>query len=318
MNMLADDNLAEDEDINSDEDLETTNLEDDEPELDDDGNPITPEIEDWMKEDGDQTLSDVPAGKYIRTKQKLKGRISEQNSEIEKLKAENARLQAESVKVSKPVELPRRPKEDAFDTTAAYEAALDEYEEQIAATRYDNVVRKKQLEDKQRKVAEEVANAVDEHYGRADALIVKHGIKPEVYQKADETVRLAVEAVIPKGGDAVVDHLISLLGEGSEKVMFKLGRNKTFLAQFQTALIADKTGLKASILLGQEKERLSNTGKRTSMARPPASSVEGDAPAGKGGALKRKYDAAHKKNNGQEAYNIKKEARKAGVDVSGW
>ena len=42
------------------------------------------------------------------------------------------------------------------------------------------------------------------------------------------------------------------------------------------------------------------------------------APNANGAALKRKYDAAHSKGGGQEAYNIKKEARAAGVDVKSW
>jgi hypothetical protein len=150
-------------------------------------------------------------------------------------------------------------------------------------------------------------------------LLKESGISPEVYQKTDRTLREAVEAIRPNQGDLTVDYMISVLGEGSEKVMYHLGVNKAARGEFIALLAEDPGGLKASLYLGQKKAQLINTKKGISRAKAPPSDVQGDTSTSPNAvALKRKYDAAHKKNKGQAAYNIKKEAKKAGVDTSKW
>ncbi|GAH27866.1 unnamed protein product, partial [marine sediment metagenome] len=57
------------------------------PELDADGNPIVPELEPWMKEeveeqDPDDPSKQVPVGKFVSVKKKLKGQISDRDEEI--------------------------------------------------------------------------------------------------------------------------------------------------------------------------------------------------------------------------------------------
>jgi hypothetical protein len=109
------------------------------------------------------------------------------------------------------------------------------------------------------------------------------------------------------------------LGEGSEKVNYYLGRNKAALAKFQNLLMTDKTGIQAAVFLGQEKQRLTKITKPRSNAPKPATEIRGDEiVTGAAGRYKKKYYAAHKKGDTQSAYNAKKEARAAGVDVSKW
>jgi len=296
------------------------NEKEDEPELDEDGNPIEPEVEPWMKEDEEQDSDDpskqVPVGKFVSVKRKLKGQISDREEEIERLKRENAELAKLKPKEETILE---RPKRDNFSTDEEFDEAFDEYNQ----SRTTEAINRTRLEDQrkadQQQVRENLAVAVDGHYERAAALIEKSNIKPEVYQATDIIVREAVEAVNPNLGDIIVDQVISILGEGSEKVLYFLGRNKAALAKFQNLLMTDKSGMKAAVYLGQEKQRLTNPIKQRSSAPAPVTNIKGDEPlSGAAGRFKKKYDAAHKKGDNQAAYNAKKEARAAKIDTSTW
>ena len=292
-----------------------------EPEVDDEGNPIVVEKEPWMEEDdGEQDPDDpsknVPVGKFVGLKKKLKGQISDRDEEIEKLKLENAKLA--KLKPKEETTL-IRPKRDDFDDDEAFDEAFDTYNQSRTA----EAINRTRLEDQQKLEGQQAQGtltaAVDSHYERAETLIEKSGIKPEVYKAADTTVRQAVEAVTPTLGDVIVDQVISILGEGSEKVIYFLGRNKTALSKFQSLLMSDKSGMKAAVYLGQEKQRLTNPLKLKSTAPDPVTGIKGDmAVTGATGRYKKKYDAAHGKSNLQDAYNTKKEAKAAGVDVSNW
>jgi len=291
------------------------------PELDEEGKPIEKPVEPWMEEEGEQDPDDpsktVPVAKFVGVKRKLRGQITERDEEIERLKRE--RDEALKLKPKEETVL-ERPKKDDFDTDDEFYEALDKYN----LSRTSETINRTRLEDQrkaeQRQAQEKLAEAVDEHYVRAADLIEKSGIKPEIYQAADTTVRKAVEAITPNLGDVIVDQVISILGDGSEKVMYFLGRNKAALAKFQSLLASDKTGMKAAVYLGQEKQRLTtNPIKPRSSAPDPPTNIKGDTNVtGLEARFKKKYDAAHSKKNLQEAYNAKKEARQAGVDVSRW
>ena len=118
----------------------------------------------------------------------------------------------------------------------------------------------------------------------------------------------------------ITDQLISVLGDGSEKIMYYLGRNKNALNEFKSLLIDDGTGIKASIFLGKLQQRLLTTKRKTSKAPPPGSDVTGDDAVStvKASTLLKKRKAAIKKGDLQAAYNVKKQAKLAGVDVSNW
>jgi hypothetical protein len=297
-------------------------LEVEEPELDKDGKPVAPAQEPWEEEeevkeqDPDDPSKQVPVGKFVRTKRKLKGQISEGKEEIEKLKKENAELL--KFKPAPETKLVR-PKADSFDTTDEYEAALDKYNDDKLEEASGRLRLKDQQDQASLKAQTDLTGAVDGHYERAAELIDKSGIKPEVYKAADTTVRKAVEAITPNLGDVIVDQIISILGEGSEKVLYYLGRNAAALNKFQSLLASDKSGMKAAIYLGQEKQRLTNPIKPRSKAPDPATEVKGDETTqGAANRFKKKYDAVSAKNDSQAMYDTKKEARAAGVDVSKW
>jgi hypothetical protein len=271
-------------------------------------------IEPWMETEDEQASGDVPVDTHIRVKQKLKGRLSDKEKEIADLRAEiDAIKQGATVKPTS--ELGPRPKPEDYETDEEYYKSLDDWEDKRFEVRE---IVKKQTEA-QKQAAKALETAVDSHYERAGKLVEESGISSEVFQEADKSVRSAVESIRPKQGDLIVDQLISIMGEGSEKVLYYLGRNKAALGQLQGLIAEDPSGMKAAIYIGQQKEKLTNPHKKRSSAPPPAGDAGGDVPLNnKGAAEKRKYDAAHSKGKTQEAYTIKQTAKKAGIDVSSW
>jgi hypothetical protein len=275
----------------------------------------------WMSTDDKQPASDsMPVSTHIKTKQKLKARLSDKDDELAKLKEENAALKAGLKTSPKPKDLVR-PQEDDFDTITEFQEALTDYEDQLIANRLEDAERRREIKSKQERAARDLEEQVDSHYERAAKLVKSSNLDPEIFKKTDLTIRETVENIMPKKGDLIVDQMISILGEGSEKVLFFLGRNPKALREFESLLETDSSGLKASVFLGVQKERLLNSKRKISAARAPATDVNGDdkpANSAKAKALLKKRQSALKKGNVQLAYNLKKQAKEQGVDVSNW
>lgn len=317
--MMGEVNLAEKEEILEEEPQENLEEEVIEEELGEDGKPVE-KVDDWMKEDDDQTLSDVmPVSAHIRAKRKLKGRIEEKDSEIENLKKE-----VDDLKKQRSVSTPKdetliRPKESDYESVEAYQTALDEYEDKRLDSKFSVVQGRKQLQETQTKAIQQLNKAVDEHYLRADKLIEISGISAETYKQSDEAVRNALEAVRPGQGNIITDQIIAILGDGSEKLIYKLGRSKALRGEFITLLSEDPHGLKAMAFLGEQKAKLLNTTRRKSNAPAPSNEINGDTTSSnKERGFRKKYDEAHSKGNSQAAYTAKKEAKAAGINTSKW
>ena len=299
----------------------------DDPDVDDDvvddvdDDPDKPGEPDWMKDDDDsQASSDtMPISAHIRAKRKLKGKIGEKDSEIEELRREIQELKSLKQVIQPKDRTLVRPNRDAFDTIEEYEAALDEYEDKRIESKFSVVQGQSKFQETQAKAVKKLNDAVDGHYLRADKLITESGISAETYRQADEIVRNAIEAVRPGFGNIIVDQIISVLGEGSEKVLYKIGRSKALRGELITLLSEDPHGLKATAFLGEQKAKLSLTTKRKSNAPPPSSEINGDSVTSSSERVfKKKYESAHNSGNAQAAYNAKKAAKAAGVDTSGW
>jgi hypothetical protein len=296
-------------------------VDDDEPVDDDDDDADKPkEVDAWMADEGDQKPSDVPVSTHIRMKQKLKGRLTDSNEEVARLRAENEALRAGVQQTPKLKVTPKRPRQEDFDTILDHEEALSEYEDKMLEVRLETANTKVEIKNAQSRAKANLEKAVDSHYERASKLIQDNGIDTEVYKQSDLVVREAVESIRPGIGDFVTDQIISILGDGSEKVLFYLGRNKNALNEFKSLLTDDPTGLKASLFLGQQRERLLNTKRKTSKAPPPDDDIRGDdsPTSANTSALLKRRQAAIKKGDLQAAYNVKKQAKAAGVDVSKW
>lgn len=298
----------EDDETSDEEEEETSDEEDDETS---DDNKKAKKLPDDKK---------VSVRKHIHMKQKLKRRAFEKEKENEALKEENERLK-EQLRKTTPVKTEKlvRPHPDDFDDDNEYAEALRQYEQDLV----DQRIAQRDEENSKNAAIEEYKRqrdqAVDEHYDRAAKLVEDSKIDPDAYKAVEDKVYAAVEEIIPKMGDATIGHLISLMGEGSEKVLYYIGRNKKVLDEFKTSLKEDSTGLAVTLFLGRLHERITGSKNKVSRAKKPAPKLDGDKGSSKGEKLyHRKYKAAHEKKDFQLAFNIKREAKSKGVDTSKW
>lgn len=290
-----------------------------------DGSAPEVEVEDWMK--GDDQESQGAEKKFTdhdvaAAKKKLRARIEQKDSEIERLQRE---LEEERRKSSAVPQVGDKPTIEQFYETsdtpeADYARAMVKWE--LAQEQAKRIAQEQQYQQQRNALEQQqrIETSVDQHYERAHKLAEASGITPELYQSADRNVREAVEAVFPNGGGEVVTNaLIANMGEGSEKVFYHLGVNQARRTQFQTLLKEDPTGLKASVYLGKLSAELSNPARKTSNAPKPATQIQGDRQTTEAGrALHQKYKDAHKSGDIQKAISIKREARAAGADTQNW
>ena len=274
----------------------------------------TPELEEWQKpvENEDDEYK-VDGKLHQDMKSKLKGRVSDRDKTIERLRNERDELK------KKPPETKvlKRPVLDDFETDELHQEAMAKYDNDLSQQTYDrNQLKTKQDTDMQAAIEKRDAE-VSKHYDRAGELIKNSNITDDLYKKADVVLRKAVEEHAPKMGDIIMDNIISILGKGSEKVMYKLGVNKPARQKFLDLLKTDPSGMKAAVYLGQQKQKITNPKKPQSNAPDPAAEIHGDEKPTvlSEGKYKKAYDKA---KEGQESYDIKKKARAAGVDTSKW
>lgn len=266
-------------------------------------------VESWMQsEDADSQSDAVPVAAHAKMRSKLKGKINDQNTEIEELRAQMEALKTQGIPAVKPTGRPKR--DDFFE----HDDPDDAYDDAMFAWRNNQQTSAKASDDQkaQQQVAINNRNeSVDQHYTRAAKLAADNNIKSEVYQQSDAAVRNAI-------GDNIAEALIASMGSGSEKVFFNLGRNPQKLAELQKALTEDPNGLTAMMMLGKMSSELMPQ-KRKTMARQPATNIKGDQNIGESHkALKKKYQAAHKADNTQEAFNVRRQAKAAGADLNNW
>lgn len=282
------------------------------------------EPEAWMK--GDDQESQGAEKKFTdrdvgAAKAGLRAKLEKQHqSELDQLKQQLEELRSKTVAP----QVTARPKREDFydhdDPDDAYTEAVTEWKlnERLAKRHAETQgyeQQRKQLEAQQR-----ISTNVDQHYERAARLAAASGISPELYQSADLRVRSAVEGVFPGGGGEVVTNaLIASLGDGSEKVFYHLGVSPKRLAELTAKLAEDPSGIQASIYLGRLSAELTAPARRTSNTPAPATTVKGDASTTDAGkALHRKYLEAHKRGDTQAAFNLRREAKQAKINVNSW
>ena len=260
------------------------------------------------EEDPDKTAPDWA----VKMKDRLKGKVKEKDSEIEKLRSELEELKKGS---SGPIRLPKRPDKDDFSSDEEYDAALVKYEQEKTDAIAKSYISQKQREEEAERFNNELARAYDDHIDRSSKLIKSYNINPDLIEKANAKVIDLLERHYPKHGEFNYKSLLNVIGEGSEKAMFYLGTNKKAQDTFESLLIKDKSGMKAAFFLGRETERVSGTTKKTSRAKPPATQLKGDSTPQSERKLR---DKLKKAKDAQEIFNIRKEARAAGLDPSKW
>jgi len=303
------------------EETETEETETDEISGEEETEEVEPrELEPWEEtgEEEAETLPDVPVATHIRAKDKWKRQKSTLQSENEALKAELEATKAAKTNTA-PIEL-KRPDPLDFDDDNEYEEAKDQY--LIQRIRLED--KQKEIEAQRKKFQESIEKGVEVHYERVEQFVTEKKINRDVYKSAEQTVINAIESIFPGQGEQNTEFYLSKLGEGSEKIPYFLGRNKAKLAEFQALLREDTTGIAAGIFLGEQKARLRGvtSGKPKTKAPAPAATANGDISTAPGtvkdSRLKKQYDAAHKKNDDDAAWEIRKKAKASGVDVTSW
>ncbi len=281
-----------------------------------DGETEEAEVEAWQLED--EQASEGSAAKFgdsdvAAAKRKLRAKLERQhNDELEQLKAEIESLKRGRAPVEQaaPAALPTL---EAYDyDEGKYQAAMQAW----IQSQLQTATKSQQSEAQRAKAAELQEQAVDAHYQRAVKLTKEHGIDMELYQGADRAVRSAIEAALPGQGDVVTETLIARLGEGSEKVLYSVGRSAEKREKLQAKLLSDPSGLSASMYLGELKGSVTQPVKRTTKAPKPAARAEGGNTGGSAETrLKRKYQS---ESDMQTRFDIRREAKRAGFDVSNW
>ncbi len=278
-----------------------------------------PEVEDWMKEDDQESESSdsVPLATLVKTRKKLKGTISEKDNVIEQLKAKVEQLeraQVNPVAQASTIKPPRL--EDYNYDEARFADAQAQYIDAQIAARLNNVTQQSEMERKQAQYRQKLDESLSDHYARAEKLVKSAGITEEQYQAADTKLRLAIDQVMPKQGDIVADTLLANLGEGSEKVGYWLGCNASAREELQRKLISDPSGLSAAMWLGGKARELSAPKQLKSNAPKPNTQLNGDGNTkDPHKALKDKLAKARLSGDMQKVLDLKLEAKKAGIDT---
>lgn len=281
--------------------------------------PDEPEAEPWQQEEDEQASDDSGSAKFgdsdiAAAKRKLRAKLERQhNDELAQLKAEiDALKRGGSTAAAKPQEAIMPTLESVDYDEAQYAKAMQAWiQGQVQAVQSTS-----QVSDRQSKARQAQDSAVDGHYERAAKLAKETGISSEVYQRADLAVRQAVESAFPDQGDGVTDAFISRLGEGSEKVMYYLGRNSRELDVFKGKLASDPSGIEAATYLGELKGRVATPLKKVTKAPKPAARAEGgDAHSTGSSKLKKQYQST---SDMQKRFDIRRQAKQAGIDVSEW
>ena len=275
----------------------------------------------WMSEDSDSQPSEklFTGSDIAAAKRKLKGKLEEKTNEVEELRQKVELLQQslQQRSAQPAVNAYQKPTRDMFldsdDPDEAYVEALTDWKLSTKAAQSQQYMRQQQRQ-------QAVEQAQNRHYEAAAKLITDHGISEDVYRQADAQFKRGLDAVRSGAGELIANELIAQMGEGSEKVTFMLGRNPQKMAQLQQALMEDPNGIKASILLGRMQAEVNTSGRKaTRQTPPPAKRVQGDAGgSSQSNKLKKQYQQAHKRGDAQGAFNARRAARQAGVDVSDW
>lgn len=278
------------------------------------------EVESWMQ--GDAATSPGAEPKYTDSdmagqRRKYRAKLEAKNEVEEELRRKIVEL--ESAKTAPT----GKPKYDDFvdadDPETAHREALVRWEVQKMTAEAEAQRTSSELKRQQEEQQRVISQRVDQHYERAVQLAQKSNITPEAYHAADARVKQAVNEIFPGSGDVVTEGLIANLGDGSEKVMYNLGVNTERLEKLKDKLREDRNGLQAAVYLGELRASIVPSKVRTSQAPAPAPELQGDKSGSESErALKRKYDAAHKKGDIQAAIDIKQEAKWAGANTKSW
>jgi len=277
------------------------------------------EAEAWMQTDepASEQAESFTGSDIKRAKDKLKAKLNRQHDEEKKeLLQRIEALEGRGAINNAPAPMAKPKREDFYqadDPDEAYTDALLEYKLGNVQAKQAEANAEKEVQARQKQALDNVSSQVDQHYERAAKLADEVNISPEVYQSADLAVRQTIESVMPNQGDMITDQLISRIGDGSEKVMYYLGRNPSAQLELQAKLRDDSSGIAAAIYLGSLKTKIAQPVKRKTSAPKPTTQLKGgNTPTSD---WQKKYN---KEKDVQKRFDLKQEAKASGVDTKNW
>lgn len=287
-------------------------------------------VELWMQ-DEEQTSSNndnesFGSSDMAKLRRKLKAKNDEKDDEIATLKDRIAAMENRSPTNNEP-QLPAaiaRPKLEDFDWNEdKYNESLDEYYISRMSQQNNQTQASAQKEQAQQQASQVRQKKLDSHYEQVSDLITSNTITAEMYQNSEVILRKSLDNVSKGNGDDLTDNIIAQLtslGDGGAKVITHLGRNATNRNRLVNALAEDPSGLTMMGVLGELKATLTSApAKKISSAPAPSAKLTGGESGGDNSAkLARKYKEAHKRGDAQTAFNLKQEAKAAGIQTRNW
>lgn len=277
----------------------------------------------WMQTEEEEVERKYTGGDIGAAKRKLREKLERKHtSEVDELKAEIEKLKTTGQPQAQPASNPKPKREDFYsadDPDEAYLDAMTDWKLSQMQAQQAQQASVQQAQQQQAARQEAINKALDSHYERAATMLKENGISEDLYMHAENEVINSVESIFPQNGRQIAAEIMSIVGDDSEKVMYYLGRNKAKLAEFQNLLRNDPNGHKAAVYLGEIKSSFKLPTKRKSTAPAAAPQLKaGASQSSSEKALLRKYKEAHKKRDSQTAFNIKREAKKAGINTREW
>jgi hypothetical protein len=287
-------------------------------------------VELWMQ-DEEQTSSNNDSESFgssdmAKLRRKLKAKNDEKDDEIAELTARLAAVENRPSTNNEP-QLPAaiaRPKLEDFDYDEdKYNESLDEYYINRMSQQNNQTQVNAQQEQAQQAAKQVQQKKLDSHYEQVSDLITSNTLTAEMYQNSEIVLRKSLDSVSKGNGDNLTDTIIAQLaslGTGGAKVITHLGRNATNRNRLVAALADDPTGLTMMGILGELKATLTSApAKKISSAPAPSAKLNGGESGGDNSAkLARKYKEAHKRGDAQSAFNLKQEAKAAGIQTRNW
>lgn len=299
------------------------------------------EVEAWMVGDEQTSQTEnsngVPVKKHVKMKHKYRAQLQEQETELDQLKREIEALKNGTYKpeaqtnAPKPINIPRPKASDYTNEFGEFDAdsfdkAADQWQQQYSEAS-SKQYKEQQATEQQ---AQELEAVVETHYGHAGKLIEEGLVSEEDWGKKDLSIRKSLEAISASNGqagngDKAADYLIgqlALVSKDPAKLWYKLGASPATLQEVVNAYASDPTGGRGVAKLAELDRSVTNPVKRRSKAPKPSTQIQGGGGQSKvpgtGKNDARKYREAMKKGDMQTSFNLKRQAKKAGVDVSNW
>lgn len=222
-------------------------------------------------------------GSLRRNNRSLKRENREKDEEIARLNERLARVEEVAIKP---------PKLEDFDSEEQYQQATRDF------------YKPKQHQEPVKPQAEvrNYDDVVNSHYERAE----KAGLNLTKFASSEKAVRA-------RFGDQATDILIDQLGDESHKIIQHVGSSESNLDTVHNLLMQDPSGVKLTMYMGRLAERLQVEKKAISKAPKPTRTPSGGATGASD--LQRRFDSAAQKKDANEMFKIRREARKAGVNL---